>query len=127
MTSLSLEVFTKALADQTRLRILSLLVQYPELCVCELTEALGLAQPKISRHLAILREASVLQDRKLGLWVHYQLHPQLSPWAQAMLKQLQLASQDESIYQEDSRRLQAITRIKMICSESSMSLTGQGS
>ena len=122
MTILSIEVFTKTLADPTRLRILSLLVQYPELCVCELTEALCLAQPKISRHLAILREASVLQDRKLGLWVHYRLHPELTTWARAILNHLQLASQDELIYQEDSQRLQAITRIKTICSESSVSL-----
>lgn len=115
MTGLNLESFTKALADQTRLRILNLLGQYPELCVCELTQALGLAQPKISRHLAILREAGVLQDRKLGLWVHYRLHTELTPWAQAILYHLQLASQVELIYQEDSQRLQAITGLKNTC------------
>lgn len=120
MTSLSLEVFTKALADQTRLRILNLLVQYPELCVCELTDALGLAQPKISRHLAILRETSLLQDRKLGLWVHYRLHPELKPWAQAILNNLQLASQDELIYQEDKQRLQQIMHINSSCLEPSL-------
>lgn len=120
MTSLSLEVFTKALADQTRLRILNLLVQYPELCVCELTDALGLAQPKISRHLAILRETSLLQDRKLGLWVHYRLHPELKPWAQAILNNLQLASQDELIYQEDKQRLQQIVHINSSCLEPSL-------
>lgn len=120
MTSLSLEVFTKALADQTRLRILNLLVQYPELCVCELTDALGLAQPKISRHLAILRETSLLQDRKLGLWVHYSLHPELKPWAQAILNNLQLASQDELIYREDKQRLQQIMHINSSCLEPSL-------
>lgn len=115
MTNLSLEVFSKALADQTRLRILSLLAQYPELCVCDLTDALALAQPKISRHLAILREAGVLQDRKVGLWVHYRLHADLKPWARIILAQLQIASQDELIYQEDRQRFQQLTRAQDAC------------
>lgn len=117
MTTLSLEVFTKALADQTRLRILNLLVQHPELCVCELTDTLALAQPKISRHLAILREAGLLQDRKLGLWVHYRLHRELKPWTQAILNHLHLASQDELIYQQDRERLQQAMRVQAICTD----------
>ncbi|MFZ1386695.1 MAG: metalloregulator ArsR/SmtB family transcription factor [Thiolinea sp.] len=122
MPTLSIETFTKALADQTRLRILNLLAQKPELCVCELTEALELAQPKISRHLAILREAGLLLDRKAGLWVHYRLHEDLKPWAKSVLSQLQLASQDEQIYQEDSQRLQELTRANADCGEVKLSL-----
>ena len=117
MSRLTLEVFAKALADQTRLRILNLLVENPELCVCELTDALELAQPKISRHLAILREASLLQDRKLGLWVHYRLHDDLPSWAKIILTQLQVASQDESIYQEDKQRLQQVAHLPNACLE----------
>ncbi len=52
---MELTIFFKALADETRLRSLLLILQQGELCVCELTEALALSQPKISRHLAQLR------------------------------------------------------------------------
>ncbi|TXH71166.1 MAG: metalloregulator ArsR/SmtB family transcription factor [Thiothrix sp.] len=117
MSHLTLEVFAKALADQTRLRILNLLVQNSQLCVCELTDALGLAQPKISRHLAILREAGLLQDRKLGLWVHYRLHDDLQVWAKAILNQMQVASQQEAIYQEDSQRLHQLALADSTCGE----------
>lgn len=115
MTLLTIEAFTKVLADQTRLRILNLLMQKSELCVCELTDALELAQPKISRHLAILRAAGLLLDRKAGLWVHYRLHHELQPWAQTILTSLQLASQSELIYQEDNQRLQQVMRVSATC------------
>lgn len=119
MSSLTLELFAKALADQTRLRILNLLLEHSELCVCELTDALVLAQPKISRHLAILREAGLLQDRKFGLWVHYRLHEDLQPWVKLILLQVQVASQNESIYQEDKRRLQYLAMSYSFCTEPS--------
>jgi ArsR family transcriptional regulator len=62
----------KALADQTRLRIVGLLSN-GEVCVCDIHESLGLPQPKVSRHLAYLKRAGLVEDRKAGLWVHYRL------------------------------------------------------
>jgi biotin operon repressor len=73
------ENFFPALADPTRLRCLLLLATEGELCVCELTHALNESQPKISRHLAMLREAGIVSDRREGLWVHYRLSPDLPP------------------------------------------------
>ena len=67
--------FLRALSDPTRLRILALLSEDRELCVCELTGALEMVQPKVSRHLGVLREAAVLLDRREGLWIYYRLHP----------------------------------------------------
>jgi len=52
-----------------------------ELCVCELTHALNLSQPKISRHLAHLREAGVLIARRDGTWMNYRINPDLQAWA----------------------------------------------
>ena len=75
----------KALADDTRLRIALLVTREQELCVCELTCALDLSQPKISRHLAQLRGAEILADRRQGQWVYYRLHPQLPEWARTLL------------------------------------------
>lgn len=80
------EVF-KCLADETRARIALLVTLEQELCVCELTSALQLAQPKISRHLALLRGCGLLEDRRNGQWVYYRLHPQLPEWVTGILKQ----------------------------------------
>lgn len=62
----------KALSDPNRLRILKVLEQRP-LCVCEITNVLGLATSTVSSHLAILREAGFIQDHKEGKWVSYAL------------------------------------------------------
>lgn len=66
-----LKIF-KALSDETRLRILKLL-EGGELCVCDIVGALDTIQPKISFHLAVLKEAGLIQDRKEGKWIHYKL------------------------------------------------------
>lgn len=71
----------KALADDTRLRCVQLIADQGELCVCDLTQALNISQPKISRHLALLREANLLSSRRQGQWVFYQLPPDLPDWA----------------------------------------------
>jgi ArsR family transcriptional regulator len=77
--------YLKLLADETRMRSLVLLRGEGELCVCELTYALGLAQPKISRHLATLREAGIVHSRREGLWVYYSLHQELPAWCLSIL------------------------------------------
>ena len=61
-----------ALADQTRLRLLSLM-RDQEVCVNDLTETLGDSQPKISRHLAYLRNAGIVDTRRDGKWIHYSI------------------------------------------------------
>ena len=67
-----LKVF-KALSDETRLRIIKLLEQ-GELCVCDITAALDIVQPKVSFHLSTLKEAGLIKDRKQGKWIHYSLN-----------------------------------------------------
>ncbi len=73
----ALTVF-KLLSDETRLNIVLILRELGELCVCDLCTALEQSQPKISRHLAMLRECGLLLDRKQGKWVHYRLSPPYS-------------------------------------------------
>lgn len=73
------EVF-KCLADETRARAILLIADQGELCVCELMCALGDSQPKVSRHLALLRGAGLLLDRRQGQWVYYRLNPELPAW-----------------------------------------------
>ena len=62
----------KALADETRLRILSLLTE-GELCVCDLMELLKLPQSTVSRHLAYLKNAGWVEDRRAGVWMYYSI------------------------------------------------------
>lgn len=62
----------KALSDETRLRILSLLTA-GELCVCDLMEVLQLPQSTVSRHLAYLRSTGLVDDRRQGVWMYYRL------------------------------------------------------
>lgn len=62
----------KALSDQNRLLILKLLQVRP-LCVCEITDVLGLATSTVSKHLSILRDAGFIEDQKDGKWVYYKL------------------------------------------------------
>jgi len=76
----------KSLADDTRTRITLLIAREGELCVCELTAALEQSQPKISRHLALLRSSGLLADRRQGQWVYYRLHPELPTWVTEVLK-----------------------------------------
>ncbi len=101
------EVF-KSLADDTRLRIALLLASVGELCVCELTESLQQSQPKISRHLSLLRTTGVLLDRRQGQWVYYRLHPELPAWVLSILQQTLEANQQWLA--DDLQRLQAMIR-----------------
>ncbi len=78
--------FFRMLGDSTRLRCLMLMQAEGELCVCELTHALNLSQPKISRHLAHLREAGVLVARRNGTWMNYRINPEMDGWALDILQ-----------------------------------------
>ena len=80
--------FYKCLSDQTRLKILLLLCQKKELCVCELVDELDASQPKVSRHLAQLKCCKLIQHRREGQWMYYRLHEKLPDWC---LESLELA------------------------------------
>lgn len=84
----------KCLSDDTRLLSTLLIHREGELCVCELMEALNDSQPKISRHLAQLRSAGILTDRRDRQWVYYRLHPQLPSWIQEILDTTAAAQSD---------------------------------
>jgi DNA-binding transcriptional ArsR family regulator len=74
----------KALADETRLRILALLVN-GELCVCDLMAILDLPQSTVSRHLATLRNAGWVEDRRQGVWMYYRLSQDNEPLAETLV------------------------------------------
>ncbi|KJZ11919.1 ArsR family transcriptional regulator [Marinomonas sp. S3726] len=80
-THLDAITLLKCLGDSTRLRILLLTLEESELCVCEFVEALDFSQPKISRHLALMKTANLLNDRRQGQWIHYRINEALPQWA----------------------------------------------
>jgi ArsR family transcriptional regulator len=75
-----------AFGDTTRLRILSLLVEQKELCVCDLCAVLDEIQPKVSRHLAILRRAGLVDVRREGRWKFYAVAAPPSPLHRTLLR-----------------------------------------
>ncbi|EOR06995.1 MULTISPECIES: ArsR/SmtB family transcription factor [Acinetobacter] len=87
--------FFKCLSDPTRLDIIKWVLVRENVCVCELTELLQLSQPKISRHLALLRNLSVLLDQRKGQWVYYRVNPDLPEWANAVLKIIAQSAQTD--------------------------------
>lgn len=95
-----------ALADETRLRMLALLLEHEELCVCDLVAALEITQSKASRHLRTLRGAGLLQDRRDALWVHYRLAPALDPDRRAVMAALRrmVSTRDLGAVRERLRR-----------------------
>ena len=77
--------FFKCLADDTRLKSLLIISNLGEVCVCDLTNALQVEQPKISRHLAELRKCKLVTDNRKGKWVYYKINSDLPEWAQNIL------------------------------------------
>ena len=69
----------KALSDETRIRILHVLSELGELCVCDIESGLEITQSKASRHLGVLRQAGLLRVRRDGTWIHYRVSGDLEP------------------------------------------------
>ena len=82
------DTLIQALADGTRLRALVFLTRETSLCVCELTAALDVSQPKMSRHLAALRALDIVEDARIANRVFYRLHPDLPDWAREVVHRL---------------------------------------
>lgn len=97
--------FFSLLSDPTRLRILMLIQHEGEVCVCELTFALGDSQPKISRHLAIMREAGIVASRREGTWMHYRIARDLPVWAVELVETTHKLAQGLSPYIDDLEKL----------------------
>jgi ArsR family transcriptional regulator len=104
----------KALSDPNRVKMIKLL-QRKVLCVCEIKEALGLAQSSASKHLKILEEAGLITFSKEGLWVNYRLADGAkSPYAANLLGSLRHWLEDDSEVEALVARLPEIRR-DLVC------------
>jgi ArsR family transcriptional regulator len=103
-----METLFKALADGTRLRILGLLLA-GEVCVCDIQDSLKSPQSKVSRHLAYLRRARLVETRREGLWIHYRLGTLADPVLAAIVDAVRHALTHTDVVRRDGTRLQKRT------------------
>ena len=97
------------LSHPMRLRALILIKQVGELCVCELTHSLDLAQPVISRHLAQLKEAGILLSRRQGLWIYYRINSDIPQWVNQLIEITTNGIALTSPYPDDLKALNAMS------------------
>jgi ArsR family transcriptional regulator len=100
----SLDRLFRALGDPTRLRLINLMAAQ-EVCVCYFIEVIGAPQPKISRHLAYLRNAGIVATRREGKWMHYRLTAPSNPNVASILKHVLDALRQDKDLQRDRQRL----------------------
>lgn len=93
-----------ALSDKTRLRLLNLMRE-DEICVCYFTEVLGESQPKVSRHLAYLRNAGIVSARRDGKWMHYKIEIPKNPFADNLLQDTLKWLEAQDDMREDYKKL----------------------
>jgi ArsR family transcriptional regulator, arsenate/arsenite/antimonite-responsive transcriptional repressor len=100
-----LETLFMALADKTRLRLLNLM-RDEEVCVCFFTEVLSESQPKISRHLAYLRNAGLVESRRDGKWMHYKIIEPVNEIAANILRETLASLKIQPDLQQDYENLE---------------------
>jgi ArsR family transcriptional regulator len=108
-----LERVFKALGDRNRIRILKMLEAKP-MCVCEITEILGIAQSSASRHLGLLRDTGLVVDDKDGLWVNYSLSRSTDDIIATILSGLRRWGNEDPRIREDRSRAAEVDR-ERIC------------
>lgn len=101
-----IDLVFRAFSDRTRLRILNMLRDRDELCVCDIVAVLRVPQPKASRHLAYLRKAGLVLARKEGLWMYYSLAPANGQFHTKILDCLACCFQDVPELARDAAQLQ---------------------
>jgi ArsR family transcriptional regulator len=106
----NLAIIVKSLEDETRLRIMALLLDVGELCVCDFIEVLQLPQSTVSRHLSHLKNAGWLSNRRAGIWIHYSLAEDLSPVHKILAAALNAIFMKNETVVKDRERLTKLSR-----------------
>ena len=100
----------KALADKNRLRILKML-QHKKLCVCELSAALGITRPSVSRHLGLMKDAGLVQDERNGQWIDYSLcKDTINEYASVIQSHLNRWINDDQKIRDDLKKIKKLNR-----------------
>ena len=102
----------KSLSDETKLRILKILQERDELCVCEIMQALNISQSRASRNLGVLKNAGFITDRREGLWVYYSINKEkANEYHIAVNKLVKDWLNDEEIILEDRKQLKKAVKL----------------
>ena len=110
MNARELLSITNALADESRVRVL-LALRGREVCVCQLTELLGLAPSTVSKHISILKQAGLVQSRKEGRWIHCrQAGREATAAAREAIRWVGKALEEDEQAKRDERRLAAVLK-----------------
>jgi ArsR family transcriptional regulator len=103
----------KALSDPNRLRIIKML-QIKPLCVCEITDILGLAASTVSNHLNILKKAGFIEDYKDGKWINYSLSKNMNlPEISSLMTSMHFILEDDEVIKNDRIKLGFVNRIEI--------------
>jgi len=101
----------KAISDETRVRILKVLMER-ECCVCEVIQALDVSQSRASRNLRILEDAGFVKSRRDGLWIVYSIDEQtMNSYAASLIEMLRSSLVNEESIRQDKKRLSHATRV----------------
>ena len=111
----SVDLMFRCFADRTRLRLLHMLRQRAEICVCDLMRVLDLPQPKASRHLAYLQKAGLVRTRSKRQWMYYRLAPAKGKVHAQLLECLDHCAKDLPILQVDLRQLKQCGSMNACC------------
>ena len=109
----NIEKIIKALADKNRLRMIYLLNEKRDLCVCEITGIIGLSQPTISSHLRLLENAGLVESSKDGLWVNYSINSQADLFSRRSIETICKDLKKDKQAIADLEKLKAIDRDKI--------------
>jgi ArsR family transcriptional regulator len=105
----------RALADENRFRIFCLLAVKKDICVCEITAVIGLAQPTVSSHLKVLENAGLIESYKVGLWVNYNIVSGPDSFTAGLVKlTLENLQNDEQI-KSDIKKIESTGRNIICC------------
>ena len=100
----------KALGDRNRLRILKML-QHKKMCVCELSAALGITRPSVSKHLSLMKDAGLVQDERNGQWIDYCLcEEKINDYAPVIQSHLKKWINDDPKVKEDIKTIKELNR-----------------
>jgi ArsR family transcriptional regulator len=106
----------KAVADKNRLRIFKML-QHKKMCVCELSAALGISAPSVSRHLSMMKDAGLIEDERDGIWTNYMLcRERVNKYAPVLQVHLQAWINDDEGIKKIIKKTGTLKR-KELCSK----------
>jgi len=103
----------KAISDDNRLRIICLIFHKSGLCVCEITEIIGLSQSTISAHLKKLRDAGLITYSKNGLWINYYINKELEKIFLNLLNILMARLKNDKKIKEDLKKAGKVSRLEI--------------